>query len=70
VNGYTVKCDAIASVSGGSADTFLTVCKGNSCSASTAFKSGDSKTLTVGTDSVKVTLVTIAYGASVGITVG
>ena len=70
VGAYTVKVDSIATASGGSADVFITVCKGDVCSASTSFRSGDTKTLTVGSDSVGVTISSVAYGASASVLVG
>jgi len=70
VGDYTVMMDSIATASGGSADIFLKVCKGDVCSASTGFKSGDSKTLTVGTATVGVTVSSVAYGASAAVLVG
>ena len=70
VNGFTIKCDAIASASGGPADTSLTACKGAVCSASTGFKWKDTKTLNVGTDTVKITVTDIAYGVIITVAVG
>jgi hypothetical protein len=64
INGYTVKANSIATASGGAADAFITVCKGDTCSASTAFKNGDTKTLIVD-KAVKVTITSVAYGANV-----
>jgi len=69
-NGFTIKCDAIAGASGGAADTSLTACKGGVCSDSTGFKWKDTKTLNVGTDTVKITVTDIAYGVSITIAVG
>jgi len=70
VGDYTVTCDSIATASGGTADAFITVCKGDVCSVSTGFSSGDTKELTVGTESVPVTLQSVAYGASISVLVG
>jgi hypothetical protein len=70
VGAYTVTVDSIATASGGTADVFLTVCKGSVCSTSTPFKSGDTKTLNVGSDVVSVTLSGVAYGASAAVLVG
>jgi len=70
VGSFTVKVDSIATASGGSADVFVSVCKGDVCSQSTSFRSGDTKTLTVGSDSVGVTISSVAYGASASVLVG
>lgn len=68
INGATITADSIATASGGSADAFITTCKGNSCTASTGFKKGNVKALNTGAGWWNVTVVDVAYGSSVCLT--
>jgi|GEM_PF-4629727 len=65
IGDYKITADSIAAAAGGNTDALITICKGDECSASTGFKSGDEKSVKADSESVTVKLVSIVWGASI-----
>jgi hypothetical protein len=72
IGDYKITADSIASQDGGAKvqDAFITICKGDKCSASTGFKKGDIRSIYydpnwLNSESVGIKLASIAWGNSI-----